>query len=222
MANTTTRAQWTSSRKPSPPDISDGRLEDNSAAFDRVKLRPRVCIDVSGVDMSTECFGSRVSMPVGFSPAAFHALAHPEGELATSRAAAKAGCNMVLSTYATYPVAEVTKQGEGYGNAYGMQLSMVQDWEANMHIVRNAEKAGCKALVLTLDCALLGRRLNEYRNEFAVPQNLTLPNLPPGVDVHNSVMGTDPRLNYDNGFTWDKVKKLIASTTMPVYLKGSE
>lgn len=172
--------------------------------------------------MSTECFGTRVSMPLGFSPAAFHALAHPDGELGTSRAAAKAGVNMVLSTYSNTSVADVTAQGKGYENAYGMQLSMVIDWESNMHIVRNAENAGCKALVLTVDCAILGRRLNEYRNDFCLPKDLALPNLPPGVDVHCSVAGDDPRLNYDNGFTWDKVKRLIAATSMPVYLKGSE
>jgi (S)-2-hydroxy-acid oxidase len=179
-----------------------------------------VCIDVSAVDMTTECFGTQVSMPLGFSPAAFHCLAHPVGEIGTSRAAAKAGVNMVLSTYSNTAVADVTAQG--LGNAYGMQLSMVIDWEANMHIVRSAERAGCKALVLTVDCAILGRRLNEYRNEFALPRTLALPNLPPGVDVHNQVAGDDPRLNYDNGFTWEKVKRLIASTSMPVYLKGSE
>lgn len=201
-------------------NVLTGRLNDNSAAFDRVRLRPRVCVDVSAVDMSTECFGARVSMPLGFSPAAFHCLAHPSGEIGTSRAAAKAGINMVLSTYSTTSVADVTAQG--LGNAYGMQLSMVMDWDANMHIVQNAERAGCKALVLTVDCACLGRRLNEYRNEFCLPRNLALPNLPPGVDVHSSVAGDDPRMNYDNGFTWEKVKRLIASTAMPVYLKGSE
>ncbi|GMK54820.1 hypothetical protein CspeluHIS016_0114060 [Cutaneotrichosporon spelunceum] len=193
-------------------------LNDNVAAFDRVRLRPRVCIDVSAVDMSTECFGTRVSMPLGFSPAAFQAMAHPIGEIGTSRAAAKARVNMVLSTYATASVADVTAQGRG--NAYGMQLSMVVDWDANLHIVRNAERAGCRALVLTVDSACLGRRLNEYRNEFCIPATLPLPNLPPGVDVHNPVASSDPRSSYDNAFTWDKVKRLAASTSMPIYLKG--
>lgn len=68
-----------------------------------------------------------------------HKLAHPEGELATSRAAAKAGCNMILSTWATTHISDVVKEGEGYSNAYGMQLSMVEDWQTNIDVVRNAE-----------------------------------------------------------------------------------
>lgn len=78
-------------------------------------------------------------MPLGFSPAAMHKLAHEEGELGTSKAAAKAGCNMVLSTWSNTSIADVVKAGEGYGNAYGQQLSMVEDWDTNLHMIRNAE-----------------------------------------------------------------------------------
>lgn len=68
---------------------------------------------------------------------------------------------------------------------------------------------------------MLGRRLNEYRNGFSLPQHLQFPNLPEGIDPHCST-GYDPRRAYDRSFTWDKVKRLVASTTMQVYLKGSE
>jgi (S)-2-hydroxy-acid oxidase len=111
------------------------------AAFDRIRLRPRVCVDVSQVDMSTECFGAKVSMPVGFSPAAMHGMAHDDAELGTSRAAAKAGCNMVLSTWSNHSIGDVVKCGDGYGNAYGQQLSIVECWDTNMHMIRNAESA---------------------------------------------------------------------------------
>ncbi|BEJ12495.1 hypothetical protein CspHIS471_0209550 [Cutaneotrichosporon sp. HIS471] len=194
-------------------------MKDNVAAFDRVRLRPRVCIDVSQVDMSTECFGAKVKMPLGFSPAAMHGMAHDDAELGTSRAAAKAGCNMVLSTWSNHSIADVVKAGDGFENAYGQQLSIVECWDTNMHMIRNAEKAGCAALVLTVDCAYLGRRLNEYRNDFTLPEHLTFPNLPPGINPYNFVQ-SDPRTAYDRAFTWDKVEKIVKSTSMQVYLKG--
>lgn len=68
---------------------------------------------------------------------------------------------------------------------------------------------------------MLGRRLNEYRNGFSLPKHLQFPNLPEGIDPHCSTV-YDPRRAYDRSFTWEKVKRLVASTTMQVYLKGSE
>ncbi|KAL2035155.1 hypothetical protein VTO58DRAFT_101072 [Aureobasidium pullulans] len=65
-------------------------LKDNEAAFNRYKIRPRVMINVAKIDLETNIFGIKTSAPFGFSPAAMHGLAHPDGELATSRAAAKA------------------------------------------------------------------------------------------------------------------------------------
>lgn len=117
---------------------------------------------MSKIDTSTECFGAKVAMPLGFSPAAMHKLAHPDGELATSRAAGKAGCNMILSTWATAHISDVVKEGEGYGNAYGMQLSMVEDWQTNMDVVRNAESETAASLPMTA-------RLTRHRGRLQGP-----------------------------------------------------
>lgn len=76
--------------------------------------------------------------------------------------------------------------------------------------------------MLTVDCAYLGRRLNEYRNDFQLPEHLAFPNLPEGINPHNFVDAVhDPRLAYDRAFTWESVKKLVACTSMQVFLKGS-
>lgn len=68
-----------------------------------------------------------------------HALAHLDGELATSRAASKAGVPMILSHYSNFTVEDVVRAGEDCNTVYGMQLSVVNDWEANMQVVRRAE-----------------------------------------------------------------------------------
>lgn len=76
-------------------------------------------------------------MPLGFSPTAFQRLAHPDGEMATSRAAAAAGIPMCLSTYANTSVEDVC--GAGNGNPYIMQLSVMRSRDANLAILRRAE-----------------------------------------------------------------------------------
>lgn len=84
-----------------------------------------------------------------------------------------------------------------------------------------APAAGCRALVVTVDVPYLGRRLNEHRNQFALPRHLTFPNLPDGVDVHGMVT-TDPRVTYNKGVTWSLLKRIVEMTPMKVFLKGSE
>ena len=79
-------------------------------------------------------------MPLGLSPTAFHRLAHNDGEIATSRAAAKAGIPMALSTYSNTSIEDVAAQGQGHESAYCMQLSVMKSRDANLSILRRAER----------------------------------------------------------------------------------
>ena len=82
-------------------------LRDTVEAWDAFRLRPRVLTDVSSVDLSTTILGRPVALPIGIAPAALHGLAHPEGELATARAAAAAGVVQVVSTVASHSIEAV-------------------------------------------------------------------------------------------------------------------
>lgn len=118
--------------------IRTGRsLNDNEAAYQRYKIRPRVLVNVDKVDTSAELFGTHVSFPLGFSPSAMHRLAHPEGEVATSRAAAAHRIAMGLSSYATTSLEDVMAQARG--NPYFMQICIVQNREITLQLVRRAE-----------------------------------------------------------------------------------
>ena len=75
-------------------------LHENHAAYERIKLKPKVLLDTSKRDLSTTVLGQTVSMPILVAPTAFHRMAHPEGEVATARAAGQAGTIMMLSTLA--------------------------------------------------------------------------------------------------------------------------
>jgi (S)-2-hydroxy-acid oxidase len=135
-------------------------LRDNEAAFDRYKILPRVLINVASVDTRTEILGTKVrylqtptpmihtnlhfvgyqvSLPFGFSPAASQKLAHPDGELATSRAAANHGICMGLSSYSNYSLEDVA--AAGLGNPYAIQMCVLRDRSITLQLLKRAEGA---------------------------------------------------------------------------------
>ncbi|KAJ4998637.1 Oxidase [Colletotrichum sp. SAR 10_66] len=193
-------------------------VQDNEDAYNRYKIRPRVLRDVSNIDTSTTIFGVRVALPFGFSPAATHKLAHPEGEIATSRAAAAVGIPMALSAYATCSLEDVIAQGQG--NPYIMQFSILKNRDITRQILQRAEHAGYKAVMMTVDAPMLGRRLNEYRNAFGLPEGMGYPNIAPGMDMRNLVdQGLD--LTYEDGMNWEQALGWIRENTkLDVWLKG--
>lgn len=193
-------------------------LGENKATYDRYKLRPRVMVDVTSVDTTTTCLGSNVAFPLGISPSANHGMAHPDAELGTSRAAAKKGVNMILSSWTNSSPKDVAKQGENSGIAYAHQLSVVMDEPTNMSIIKNAEECGYKALFISVDCPWLGRRLNEMKNSFTVPLHLKYPCYP-WIDSTNMV-SDDIRTQYDASLTWDYIRQLKKKTNMQIWLKG--
>src|SRR5205823_4758463 len=97
-------------------------LRANSAAFTRWELRPRVLVDVSDVSTETTVLGTHVELPLLVAPTAFHRLAHPEGELATARAAAAAGTVMCLSTLSSVSPAELAAAAPGAASSAGETL----------------------------------------------------------------------------------------------------
>ncbi|KAI1617232.1 (S)-2-hydroxy-acid oxidase [Exophiala viscosa] len=204
-------------------------LHDNEAAYNRYKIRPRVLIDMSNLDSTTNMFGTKISLPLGFAPAAAHKLAHPDGEAATSRAAAKAGIPMGLSSYSNTPIEEVAC--EGRGNPYIMHLTIMKDRSKTLQTLRRVEKAGFKGVILTVDAAVLGQRLNEYRNNFKMPPGVGFPILQfedstgagkeapvnKGAKGFKSVITAEK----DNGQSWESVMPWIKSQTkLQVWVKG--
>ncbi|KXH39032.1 hypothetical protein CNYM01_05511 [Colletotrichum nymphaeae SA-01] len=198
-------------------------LKDNEEAYNRYKIMPRILVNVDNIDMSTSIFGAKVSFPLGFSPAAMHKMAHPDGELGTSRAAAKMNVCIALSSYATESMENVA--AEGAGNPYVMQLCVLRDRETTLQILKRAEASGYKAIFLSVDTPLLGRRLNEYRNNFCLPDGIEWPNLLS--DGKSELSGNekdgqssnrhdfDPSLDWDSAIPW-----LKKHTKLQLWLKG--
>jgi 4-hydroxymandelate oxidase len=198
-------------------------LRENRAAFARVALRYRVLAGVAARDLGTTVLGQPVSLPVLVAPTAFHRLACDEGELATARAAGAAGTVLVLSTLATQAVEDVVAAAPG---PVWFQLYVYRDRAVTEALVRRAEAAGCRALVLTVDSPLLGRRERDVRNRFHLPPELSVKNLLPaglgalGPDRVDSGLAAYFQTLLDPGLGWHDVAWLRSITRVPLVVKG--
>ena len=88
-------------------------LQENRTAYDKWRLRPRAMVNVEHRDLSVSVLGDTLSFPIGIAPSAFHQLMHPNGELATARAAGTAGTVMCLSIMSTVSLEEVAAAASG-------------------------------------------------------------------------------------------------------------
>ncbi|MCB9792855.1 MAG: alpha-hydroxy-acid oxidizing protein [Alphaproteobacteria bacterium] len=197
-------------------------LRANGEAYQRVALRHRVLRGVGRRSLETQLLGRPVSLPVALAPTAFQAMAHPDGELATARAAAEAGALMILSTMSNHPVEQVCAQGA----RVWFQLYVYRDREATRALVQRAEAAGCEALVFTVDAPVLGTREKDRRNRFALPPGLRLANLTADAhtalpsDVGDSGLAAYVHEQIDPDISWETLDWLRSITSLPVVLKG--
>ncbi|MFF1614509.1 alpha-hydroxy acid oxidase [Amycolatopsis sp. NPDC058278] len=199
-------------------------LRENETAFQELRLVPRVLRGSDKRDLSIELLGTPSSMPILVAPTAFHRLAHPDGELATARAAARAGTIMVVSMAATTAIEDIAAAAREAAPDPGLwfQLYLQPDLEFTEAIVRRAEAAGVKAFVVTVDSPVLGRRERDDRNAFH--------DLPPGLAVENLRNLGENRsggnashvreIVMSAGLNWDHIAWLRGRTKLPVLIKG--
>ncbi len=184
-----------------------GGVRINLEAFGRWVFRPRILRDVSDIDLSVTVLGARLRTPVLLAASALHRLSHPDGELATGRAATAAGSLMMLSTSTSTPPEAVAEVAEHRW----MQLYWMNDRGFTRAIVQRAEDAGFQAIALTVDAPYLGWREDEKRmgdwDTGDALQTLFPDPWPPGLAVDRSI-------------TWRDLDWLRGITRLPVVLKG--
>jgi len=156
-------------------DYLDGGAEDekglkhNRTVFDNVRLKPQRLVDVNQRSLSTELFGSPLSMPLIIAPTGLNGVLWPKGDIALARSAAKAGIPFVLSTASNSSIEEVASECDG---ELWFQLYVVHRTLAESMVTR-ALKAGYTTLVLTTDVSVNGYRERDIRNGFKIPFNYT-------------------------------------------------
>lgn len=186
--------------------------QENRLAFERVKIRPRRLVDVSGLDTSVRLFGKDFSSPIIIAPVGDQQAVHIEGELATARAAARKQHLMIAAMLSNYNLAEITAQGA----PTWLQLYPSQNREFMLKLLRDGEQAGCDAVVVTIDGPVRGN--HEAAHWFAKHRDATAPSR--RVRLGN-FENFDGRKGIGNvAFTWNDIDWLRAQTTMRVVLKG--
>jgi isopentenyl diphosphate isomerase/L-lactate dehydrogenase-like FMN-dependent dehydrogenase len=179
-------------------------LRENVASFGRLTLRPRVLVDVTKISTGTTVLGTEIALPVLVAPVAMQRMAHPDGELATARAAADAGTIMCVSSGATARPADVVAAAPGAPKWY--QVYVFADRSITTELVDEARAGGFSALVLTVDVPYLGRRERDISVDFKVPEGIT-----PTGDIFGA--------GFDTTLSWRDLEWLTGYG-LPLVVKG--
>ncbi len=149
-------------------------LRNNRTAFERIRLKPRALVDVSGRSQEITLFGNRQQMPIAIAPTGSAGLMWHDGEIALARAAAAAGIPFTLATGSMTAMEKVAAQA---GGRLWFQLYLWPDRSLSHQLVERASAAGYEALVVTVDGAVSGNREYNLRNGFTVPFSFTRRNV---------------------------------------------
>ena len=184
----------------------------NRDAYERLRLRPRVLIDVATVAMETTLFGQTMPFPILLAPTAYQRTMHPDGEVATAAGASAAGATMIMSTAATSTFTDVACATV---SPLWFQLYVQSDRAFTQDLVEHVQAAGCQALVVTVDTPTLGARDRMVKAKFALPDGIHTPHL---YDVSTNRRGVivPDRIS----ITWRDIEWLRSIARVPVLLKG--
>ncbi|ACU38431.1 alpha-hydroxy acid oxidase [Actinosynnema mirum] len=197
-------------------------LAANRAALDDVALLPRVLAGVQAADTSTSLVGTAATLPVAVAPMGYQCLVHPDGEVAAAAAAGAAGVPFTVGTLSSRSVEEIAETGA----SLWFQLYWLRDRGLVAELVARAEAAGCRALVITVDVPVMGRRLRDVRNGFTLPRTVRAVHLADGPSsAHEprqvgSGVAQHTSAVFDPAFGWRDLEWLRARTRLPLVVKG--
>jgi isopentenyl diphosphate isomerase/L-lactate dehydrogenase-like FMN-dependent dehydrogenase len=193
-------------------------LAENVAAWARLRLRPRVLVDVAEVSTETTVLGTPVSMPLLVAPTAVQRLAHADGEPGMARAAAAAGTIMCLSTLATATPADVAAAAPHAPRWF--QLYVFRDRGITRSLVEQAAEHGYGAIVLTVDAPRLGRRERDLRTAFRIPEEITVPSVAAALGRWEGATPLELLGAIDAALTWVDLAELRSLSPLPLVVKG--
>lgn len=199
-------------------------LRATRAAWDDIAVRYRVLRDVAERSHACTVLGREMEWPVMIAPMAFQQMAHPDGERGTARGAKRMGTGMIVSTLSTTSIEDVAGVAP---SPLWFQLYIEKDRGATRALVERAERAGCSALVLTVDTPLLGRRERDVRNRFHLPPGMPTPHLQLSrgdallaEGDTSSALATYVATQWDASISWRDLAWLQSITTLPILVKG--
>ncbi|WP_237056910.1 alpha-hydroxy acid oxidase [Marilutibacter chinensis] len=191
----------------------------NREDFDRLRVLPLVMRDVSLIDVSTTHLGRTSRLPIGLSPAAFHQLAHPLGELASAQAARDNDIVMIVSAMASRTLEEIAAQNPGA--RLWLHVYLFRDRAVTRDLITRAEAAGFEAISIGLGCPTVGKRPANLRNRFVLPEDVCAANFSRQSSSNfNNPIGSIAGAELDPTASWSDVASLCRQTSLPVIGKG--
>jgi 4-hydroxymandelate oxidase len=192
-------------------------LDDNIAAWQRLRLRPRMLRDVTNIDTSTTVLGARIAAPLMVAPTGRHRLFHPDGERASARGAAAAGVPYVMATASTVTMADAAAERRTAPQWF--QLYLPPDRTVTEGLVDRAAAAGFAAVVLTVDQPVYGASPRAARAPLQAAPDIRAVNLP-GQPVAAHGYGAAHSGNVTHPATFDDLAWLVRRSPVPVLVKG--
>jgi isopentenyl diphosphate isomerase/L-lactate dehydrogenase-like FMN-dependent dehydrogenase len=189
-------------------------LRENVEAFSRLRLRPRVLRGIESVDTRATVLGLQLGFPLLVAPMAFQRMAHADGEPGMARAAAATGAGFCLSTLATATPADVAAAAPDAALVF--QVSVFRDHGFTNELIAAALETGFRALLLTVDLPVLGKRERELRGGWTIPEDL----VPAIVAARARASWTMGELSFDPALDWSYLERLCESVDIPVAVKG--
>ncbi len=221
----------------------EATLRDNRAAYQRVRLMPKVLVDVSKVDTRTTLLGASSSLPIAIAPTGAVGFGWRGGDVAIARAAAAFGIPYALSTSATASIERIASEA---GGCLWFQCYILSRRDFTLGLIERARVAGYEALMITVDLAVGGKRERDFRNDFSIPFKFTPKNvldfatrprwafdmLLKGVPSLENLEGFTPAAtsaasqassvgrNYDPSFDWDRLREIRDVWKKKLIVKG--
>mmetsp|Transcript_11223 Transcript_11223/g.22357 ORF Transcript_11223/g.22357 Transcript_11223/m.22357 type:complete len:395 (-) Transcript_11223:222-1406(-) len=210
-------------------------LRANENQFRAVSVVPRVLTAVDEPDIAREIAGCRLKFPVLVSPAGVHRMAHPDGEWASARAAARSGIVFSTSQHSSVSLEEVAAGtrslllGHERGADLMFQAYILRDFRITESLIRRALSAGYRAIIVTVDSPIFGYRFADSRNG--------LGSLPPHVSYANYEAektriaeiiftgegGMDDHIDqlFETSIRWEHLEQVrMLCSEVPVLVKG--
>jgi L-lactate dehydrogenase (cytochrome) len=208
----------------------EGTMDANREAFQRHRIVPRMLRDVAGRDLSATVLGTAMPAPLMLAPIGVQKVVHPDGELATARAAAALGLPMIASTAAAFSLEEIAEAG---GEApRWFQLYWPNDRALAASLVNRAEATGYAAIVLTVDTFVPGWKPRDLQqawlpflngvgvaNYFQDPVFREALEKAPEEDV-GMATGHFLGVHANPSLSWDDLAWLREQTSLPIVIKG--
>jgi len=218
-------------------------FRENTSDFDRIHLRQRVAIDMTGRNLSSTMIGQDVAMPVALAPVGLTGMQHADGEIKAARAAEKFGVPFTLSTMSICSIEDVAENTE---KPFWFQVYTLKDDDFMQRLFDRAKAANCSAAVITVDLQMLGQRHKDLKNGLSAPPKLTaksIANMMTKVQWGLGMLGTKRRSfgnivghakgvtdpsslstwtaeAFDQALDWDRIKQFRRMWDGPLIIKG--